>query len=199
MVIDLNPKYDLEITRLMWFQECHNRYYHQDIYHLQLMPTLNHFYKHIMKYHSRIESARLMEQDYNHIIIDGLICCISALSTLRYNPMRTYKNDYKGSTFHDLNMEAVMPRWDDLTRIGVRIGKALEGFDHLEDINYRQTLCAAFTDMFLVHWGLWLSNGNKSFIRPYVARLQEIKRNNIFHDYLVEVTPKFSLDGVEIK
>lgn len=182
---------------LMWFQEVHNRNYHQDIYHLPPMRQLAHFNNHLVKYNAEIDRALDLGQTLHGKILDGMICCLSALSRLNYNIARHVDEatgKLKTVTFFDLYALITICRWSEMQQITRHISKLVEGWDHLEKLNYRDDLCKYFSEAFMIYYGMYIDGGKKGFVNDYVNRLTEIKKKNMFHeDYLQHILPKGGL------
>lgn len=184
----------VSILSLMWFQECHNRYYHKDIYHLQTMRALAHFNNHLVKYNGVIERKMDVGEFAQKEILDAMICCMSAFSVLNYDLSNYYRasvnDDKKYVTFPDLYFIATIPRWNEIRIVTQEIAKLLEGWDHVEALRYREDLQKHFTQAFLIYYGIYLDNGKKGFMDDYVQRLNKIKEKNVFHeDYLKYCLP----------
>lgn len=194
----------VSILSLMWFQECHNRHYHKDIYHLQTMRALAHFNNHLVKYNGVIERKMDVGEFAQKEILDALICCVSAFSVLNYDLSNYYRttvnDDKKHVTFPDLYFITTIPRWSEIRKVTQEISKLLEGWDHVEALPYREGLQKYFTQAFFIYYGLYLDNGKKGFVDDYVARLNKIKEKNIYHeDYLKGCLPRGGLFPVVMK
>lgn len=170
---------DIRMHDVMWFQHKHDQTYHHDIAVLPLMRRLSHLNHHLVKYIGRIQKFKVVGADVTKEITDSLICCISAISVLAIHTDGKSVIDFymmgRELTEMELSME-----------IG-RVSKAIEGFDHLESIDYRGELNEAWTNLFATFLAMYYRSGGTKFIaNSYYPRLIEIKERHPFHKYFVE-------------
>lgn len=199
--------HQVSVLSLMWFQECHNRHYHQDIHHLQTMKAISHFQHHLVKYNGGIDRQLDVGKYAKVEIIDAMICCIGALSRLNFDMSELYRKkigETKKSkpyvTFPDLYQTCSILRWGDVGSVLQNISKLVEGWDHVEALPYRGGLIQNFTDAFMIYYGLYLDSGEKGFVDAYVDRLTKIKEKNMFHeDYLKDQLPRGALRPLKFK
>ena len=170
---------EYKFVKVMWFQNCHDKYYHTDIYNLPMMRRLNHLNSHLVKYMSKYNKYLLTGAQQKELIVDGIICCISALCALHYNPQRaTVADFFVGQRI--LSIEEID------VEIG-RIAKVLEGWDHLEDINYREELKKSFAMIAASLLNIYYLNGGMAFVYlVYQPRLNLIKHKHVFHEFFLE-------------
>lgn len=199
--------HQVSILSLMWFQECHNRHYHQDIHHLQTMKAISHFQHHLVKYNGVIDRQLDVGKFAKVEIIDAMICCVGALSRLNFDMSELYRkatNETKKSkpyvTFPDLYQIHSVLRWGEMAFVLQNISKLVEGWDHVEALPYREGLTKNFSEAFMIYYGLYLDSGEKGFVDAYVDRLTKIKEKNMFHeDYLKDQLPRGALKPLKFK
>ena len=81
--------------------------------------------------------------------------------------------------------QRVMPVEETLTEIG-RISKILEGWDHLEDIDYRAELKESFCVVLASLLNIYYNHIGGCFITDaYEPRLNGIKQKHPFHNYML--------------
>lgn len=170
---------DYKLIKVMWFQHRHDQTYHTDIANMPMMAKINHLNNHLVKYMSRYNKYQLTGTTNKELIVDALICCISALSALHYNP--------KGMTLPDFFVSQRILSLDEVdVEIG-RVSKVLEGWDHVEIINYREELVNSFTMLTASLLNVYYSNVGTSFVfKDYQPRLNGIKHKNPFHEFFLE-------------
>lgn len=199
--------HQVSILSLMWFQECHNRYYHRDIHHLQTMKAISHFQHHLVKYNGQIDRQLDIGKFAKVEIIDAMICCIGALSRLNFDMSELYRKvmgETKTSklyvTFPDLYQIYSILRWNEISVVLQNISKLVEGWDHVEALPYREGLTKNFSEAFMVYYGLYIDSGETGFVDAYVDRLTKIKEKNMFHeDYLKDQLPRGALRPIKFK
>ena len=167
-----------QLIKVMWFQHVHDQNYHRDIAHMPMMQRVGHLNNHLVKYTTRYIKFSLTGTYAAVEIVDGIICCISALSSLHYNPMKLTLPEFFVN-------QRVMPVEETLTEIG-RISKILEGWDHLEDIDYRAELKESFCVVLASLLNIYYNHIGGCFITDaYEPRLNGIKQKHPFHNYML--------------
>lgn len=169
---------EYRFVKVMWFQHRHDQTYHTDIANMPMMAKINHLNNHLVKYMSRYNKYQLTGTTNKELIVDALICCISALSALHYNP--------KEMTLPDFFLSQRILSLDEIdVEIG-RISKVLEDWDHIEIINYREELVNSFTMLTASLLNVYYLNVGKSFIlNDYQPRLNDIKHKHPFHEFFL--------------
>ena len=173
---------DREIIDLMFYQHCHDRKYHHDIYVMTRKNRLNHLVHHLHKYNNaRIKPKYWME--------DTLACLLSmagttnlhldrAITDLTHTPTVNV-NDIVG-LFAEEMWEAKM---DELLRA---LSKAMEALDHIENYDFIGTINNAIAELVIIIFQIHrkqYGGDNETLVGKYMCRLDEIKRKHCFHHY----------------
>ena len=170
---------DFNYHDVLWYQHRHDAVYHRDIHHMQLMSKLSHLNHHLVKYFTRIRKFQVAHVINMKDIVDACVCCLSALSALGV------RSDGK-SLVEFVVQQRTLTEDEIIFEIG-RISKVIEGFDHLESINYRAELNECFSNLLSSFITCYYRNGGICFINDhYIPRLTEIKQKNPFHEHFLE-------------
>lgn len=184
---------DIKIIQLQWFQRCHDRNYHRDVYFMPTMKRLQHLHNHLVKYGNR----QFSELDWDNpvkLFADALACIFGMSDALN---IRIKAEDT------DLFYK-VKPKYDALATIHHyhetlgKMAKLLEGWDHLEDLNYRTDLTECINNLFHLVCQMWCCgvHGIKvkrhsyedemiTLLKGWFDRLNNIQSKHVFHDYIV--------------
>lgn len=167
-----------KICDLQYFQEMHDRRYHPDIHGKPLMVRVAHLHQHLVKYSSS-------DVKRNQTYPDALACIFSIANALNLN-----------ITYGYMQLEENIDTLDDFTKIYHddrlveqyriemgKLAKLLEGFDHVESLDYRKLVCTALLRVLSILIQLNQMDGNTptSLGRDYLKTIFKIKARNIFY------------------
>lgn len=170
---------DYKLIKVMWFQYRHDQTYHSDIANMPVMQRLGHLNNHLVKYITKYIKFSITSTYAGVEVVDGIICCISALSSLHYNPQDLTIPEF-------FVKQRVMPIEETMMEVG-RISKILEGWDHLEDIDYRAELKESFCVVLASLLNIYYNNVGGCFVtEAYTPRLNGIKKKHPFHEFFLE-------------
>lgn len=165
------------IIDLQYFQELHDKRYHLDIYSKPLMTRVAHLHQHLVKYSSS-------EVKRNQTYPDALACVLSIANAINLN-----------ISFGFLSIEQSVTNLDDIPQVyhddylveqyRIELGKLakqLEGFDHVEPLEYRKQIGASIVTVLSILVQLYRSDGPTGFVfeSAYLKKLIEIKSKSIF-------------------
>lgn len=197
--IYVNPyaKWHLPLIDLQWYQHLHDKNYHHDVYVMQNMKRIQHLVNHISKYHRR----NFNETDTNpekHLYKDTIACIFSIAGTLGFDLTKVANE--KGMDIKTIS--DIKPIFDDYAVYNHmndaldNLTKALEGWDHIEDIDYRTVIKDNTLTLLLCTFQLYVCgvSGRKKTDIPYpesvmsllelwVNQLEVVKTKHCFHDY----------------
>lgn len=173
---------DIPILNFQYFQELHDKRYHVDIYSKPLMARLAHLHQHLIKYSANIYQRQAHYQD-------SLACLLSMANSLNMNIAEELS---KSQQSHVVNFSCVKYKYhkdiliDNYKTTLGQMAKSLEGFDHVENISYRDNLKANIIKLIQ----LLLQTRDEldemciySLEREYLHRIFQIKKNNIFYAF----------------
>lgn len=173
---------DREIISLMFYQHCHDKNYHHDIYVLSRQRKLNHLIHHLHKYNnSSIKPANWLE--------DTLACVLSMATAMNMHldhelsrkllvPIKEVKDIVP---FY--NAELVPTIFTDKMRL---LSKTMESLDHVEDFDFNGTLRECIVDIVILVFQLHdmeTQGNNEHLVQMYMLRLDVIKTRHCFHEY----------------
>lgn len=201
----------ISIHDIVWYQKQHDSHFHQDIAYLPLMKRMSHLTHHLNKYVSAIDNVR------DHLYEDLLATVISMAGALNMSLSKHLSNIYGARITY---ITEVTPLYSDnllIQQLKLHIShmsKTIEGFDHLEAIQYRQEMETTTAQLFLLalqlnHRTLQLGGSNYQAVFKidsdvekalfnnhqalntivfinYHKRLQGIRLKNPFYQYIVE-------------
>lgn len=195
--IDRKAAVKLTFVELMWYQHVHDKDYHHDIFVMPTMRRIQHLVNHISKYHRRNFNETNMERT-THLYKDTLACIFSIAGTLGYDIG-------KGVVTGGVIQEITVPRFDNyavynhMTDALDNMTKAIEGFDHIENLNYRGILQENLIT--LLHCTLQMfafgvcgrrkiednfCDEIEELIKQWYDNLESIKGRHAFNDYFSE-------------
>lgn len=167
----------LNIYDLQYFQELHDRRYHQDIYQKPLLARIAHLHQHLVKYNS---SPMKRSQTYP----DAIACLLSMANALNMNITTGFGLVEKPfTTISDITQEwaiEVMPL--KYQQALSRMAKLLEAGDHVEPLDYRNSLKNEVLQLFeLVVQMAKCIDECTTLTTEYVLRISNLKKRHIFY------------------
>lgn len=169
-----------------WRQYLHDEYFHRDIQNLKTEHAIAHYVQHFTKYIHKIQSQP-NSSAVASLLIDMLIISMSAANRLN---CRLSLNRAPSKTIAD----AVHYHVSDCQASVARMSKVLEGFDHLEDINYRESLTDTIKDISEHTLSALLITGIESIEEALLARLVQVENRHIFVNHFhAEIAAKMQV------
>lgn len=176
----------LKMIDLQWFQNMHDRNFHHDVWIMSNMKRLGHLNNHLVKYTQGMPRSSTW--------VDMLACTLSIANTFNLSFTRMYNSI--GYLVED--MEDVPFTYNDnveildaeMKQVLQRIAKLVEGWDHIESIQYRQELEIVLPKLLslICQRALLVSPqiSLREFYTQYFERLRSIQRNHMFYNYYQE-------------
>lgn len=197
--IQVNPNahWSLPILDLQWFQRCHDNHYHRDVYYMQTIPRIRHLHSHLVKYANRNFNELSEETNFP----DALACIFGIADALNMSiSKQAEKLGYKAETIGEIEIRTdPYAAYKHFQLHLAEMAKALEGWDHIEDIDYQTTLRNTTTVLFLLLFviasrhttGMKQQTRNREcenmiLVKQWHDRLAFIKSKNEFHDYIAD-------------
>lgn len=197
--IQFNPNahWSLPILDLQWFQRCHDNHYHRDVYYMQTIPRIRHLHNHLVKYANR----NFNEFHENTSFPDALACIFSIADALNMSiSKQAEKLGYKANTIGDIEIHIdPFAAYKNFQIRLAEMAKVLEGWDHIEDIDYQTTLRNTTTMLFLLLFVIARhattgmreqthnrENSNMILVKQWYDRLAYIKSKNVFHEHIAD-------------
>lgn len=174
-----------EIIALMFYQHCHDKDYHHDIYILNRKARLNHLVHHLHKYNNAgIKPVMWLE--------DMFACLLSMAGTMNLHLDKEIEKllHHKINDVKDITAlyapEAIESKLDENLRL---LSKTMESSDQkspLQQIDYNGTLRKCISELAIITFQLnTLKNEETNFelVCRYMKRLEMIKERHCFYDY----------------
>lgn len=197
--IQINPyaHWGLPILELQWFQRCHDNHYHRDVYYMQTIPRIRHLHNHLVKYANRNFNELNDETNFP----DALACIFSMADALNMSiSKQAEKLGYKANTIGDIEIHIdPYAAYKHFQMRLAEMAKALEGWDHIEDIDYQTVLRNTTTMLFLLLFVIARHNTtgmkqqtrnrectNMVLMKEWHDRLAFIKSKNVFHKHIAD-------------
>lgn len=185
---------NLELLSLQWYQETHDRLFHRDIYTMQRVPRINHLVHHMRKYLTAYKSGEYRLNDMLAV----------ALSLANVMPTNLSKRISKIQGELVVNVESLKPYYTQSAESLISIldvelsnfSKLIEGFDHIESLDYNGGFNTGATDVFMLVIQLCVDVKVKTMpdadfktvvielIKDYHTHMTNLKKRNPFYDYL---------------
>lgn len=198
----------MRLLDLTWYQRQHDQNYHHDVWIMPAMGKISHLTHHLNKYITRIGVDKNAEID--------IFVTVLSMSTVFPTNLGTVIASKLSRPVTTIDQVEPLFNPDESTiqhqlRVHVsHLSKLVEGFDHIESINYREQINSTIAMLFILSMQLFylsleigrvnykpiysLLESPLSTNRPYMnsillasyhARLLEIRNKNPFHkDYL---------------
>lgn len=171
-----------ELRDLMFYQHCHDKNYHHDIFILSRQKRLNHLIHHLHKYNmAAVKPA--------HWIEDMFACLLSMAGTMNMHLSQEigkmlFCKVVKISDITNLYAaEIIHTKLNDNLRL---LSKTMESLDHVEVFDFNRTLLNCITELTIITFQLnALENeeDNWYLVQRYMKRLDMIKERHCFHEY----------------
>lgn len=166
------------ILMLQYFQELHDKQYHFDIYSKPLIDRLSHLFKHLVKY-SSTELKRVSTYP------DALACVLSMANVLNMDISKELEKDnqiaYSIDTVRPVFHKDIL-----IEQYSFALGqmaKVLEGYDHVEPIEYKASLKDWVRRILIVLLQIRVDLDELSLDTltiEYIKKMFKLKRNHIF-------------------
>lgn len=170
----------IPLLELQYFQELHDKRYHVDIYAKPLMGRLSHLVNHLNKYAA---SDLRRQSSYE----DALACILSMANALNLNLADAISDTTQQIV---MNLSEVPRQYHKsvlLNRYRIALAnmtKLVEGFDHVETLEYREDFKAAIVEALIVLSQIREDIDELSldiWTLEYIIKLFELKRKSIFY------------------
>lgn len=187
------------IRELMWFQRVHNKDYHQDIYHMPTMRQIQHHCNHLSKYfHAQFNDTGIIKEEAK--FKDALACIFSMCAVLGFNPLKHMEcgGAFGNIDIHEYDRYGAPSHFRDALS---KVIKAVEGYDHIEDIDYRGVVTTNLVILLktTVTMGVYGYHGFNTvdegiegitprdrkleLLNSWYSQLEKIKKKHCFYDY----------------
>ncbi len=192
---------NITLLNLTWYQRMHDKNYHRDIYHMPTMQRIQHLVNHISKYHRREFNVASLNR--NELLFKDTLACIFSIADALNVDLGKYIGD-SGKV-----VSLTEPHFDIFAsnrHMDVALGamtKAIEGFDHIENINYREVLVTNLITLFNctlqmfskgVHGfrsvGSAFQEDVQELLEQWFNNLESIKERHCFNEYFHELDAK---------
>lgn len=184
MRVNLDPYKPLQLAvrDLMWFQRQHDKNYHHDIYVMPTMKRIQHLVNHINKYYHVQFKEHSATTNNQKQYKDTLSCLLSICGTLGFNPFKGADGAFGAIDISKYDRYAANMHFRDAL---CRITKALEGFDHIEDIDYRGVMQESLVVMMetLVTMAVYGFNGMAIVDEDLEGKTQKDKMQELLSDW----------------
>lgn len=186
-----------EIIKLMFYQHCHDKNYHHDIYVLSRKDRLNHLIHHLHKYNNAsIKPVNWLE--------DMLACILSMAGTMNIHldrklSAKLLKPISDVSDITKLFDDSILT--NQLTDTLRSLSKSMESLDHVESFDYNTTIVDSIVLLTVIVFQLnyvernykIMEKANFDLVKRYLERLESIKTKHCFHEYHEEnISKNFS-------
>lgn len=184
----------LPLIKLQWYQELHDKHFHRDVWVMSNMKRLSHLSSHLVKYTQGMPQPNTW--------VDMLACTLSIANTFNLSFTRMYvRLGYHAQCIQDVpftfnNSLEILE--SEMKNVLQRIAKLVEGWDHIETIQYRQELENVLPKLLsLICQRALLANPEltlREFYGAYFDRLTGVQSNHMFYAYqreLMEHSPTY--------
>lgn len=182
----------LSLIKLQWFQYMHDKNFHHDVYIMPNMKRLGHLTNHLVKYTQGMPRPSTW--------VDMLACTLSIANTFNLSFTRMYNavgymvEDIQDVPFTFNDSTEILE--SEMKNVLQRIAKLVEGWDHIESIQYRQELEIVLPKLLSLICQRALKSDPELSLREfyslYFARISSIQSNHMFCKYFYETMMKSS-------
>lgn len=174
------------LRRLTWFQHQHDYHFHHDIAYLPKMKRFNHLVHHMNKYVSdRMRPNRC--EDMLAVILSSAVTFNIDLNKV-INTIHRHDGNVQ-PTDALIHFAADRDVIENAYRVSLsNISKVIEGFDHIEDINYIGEIEKFLVTVFLLNMTDFLVDNKdpSQLYYRYFNRINDIQMKNHLHKYIWE-------------